>query len=181
MKKLSFAFIVLLAFFMPVKAQQEDTDVEPVESLTLKKGNIPPAIMKTVEEIFKETQQVAWGVFPYQLKDYGWIVDKDYNEPIDHYEIYVKAHDGTDIYALFESTGELIRYKSVNKNAAVPEIILNAIQKTPYKDWKIEKGTELITDVQKKIVEHFTVRLTNGTKKKVLYFTKTGQELVNKR
>ena len=95
----------------PVMAQDLNSEAVPEESLTLKKGNIPPAVLKAADQLFQGNTQVAWGVFPYELKDYGWVVNKDYNDPIDHYEIQFKAKDGSDVFAVFESTGELIRSK----------------------------------------------------------------------
>lgn len=180
MKKSLFSLIFFLVAFFPLVAQESMNEEVPEGSLTLKKGNIPPAVLKSAEEIFKEHTQVKWGVFPYELKDYGWVVNKDYNEPIDHYEVFMKTKDGTDVDAVFESTGELIRYKTVNKNAAVPLAIMNAIAKSPYKDWKVVKGVEKITNNQKKVVEHYTVKVEKGNQKKNLYYTLNGDLLTNK-
>ena len=130
MKKSIISLIFFLIAFFPSFAQELMNEEVPEESLTLKKGNIPPAVLKAAEQIFKGNTQVEWGVFPYELKNYGWVVNKEYNEPIDHYEVHMKTKDGTDVYAVFESTGELIRYRTINKNAAIPVTILNAIAKT---------------------------------------------------
>jgi hypothetical protein len=179
-KSLIFTMLFMAAFF-PVVAQQGATgDEVPLETLTLKKGNIPPAVLKAADEIFKGDAQVQWGVFPYELKDYGWVVNKDYNEPIDHYEVHMKAKDGGDIYAVFEASGELIRYRLINRDAPVPAQVLNAIAKTEYKDWKVLGGTEVIKNNQKKVVEHYIVRVENGTRKKNLYYTLNGEMLINK-
>ena len=178
-KLLSFVLFFALVLF-PAIAQQEVTEEIPVEFLILKKGNIPPAVLKTADEIFKGNTQVQWGIFPYELKDYGWVVNKDYNEPIDHYEILMKSKDGVDIYAVFESTGELIRYRSVNKNAAIPAKVLAAIAQTSYKDWKVVSGSEVVKNNQKKVIEHYAVRLENMGKKKTLYYTVNGDMLTNK-
>lgn len=177
MKKLVVFFMFFLTAIFPVLAQDE----VQVESLTLKKGNIPPAVIKAADEMFKGSTQIKWGSFPFELKDYGWEVNSDYNEPIDHYEIFMKAADGSDVYAVFESTGELIRYRSINKNAALPSAILKAIEKSEYKDWKIAGDTEKIRDNQKKIVEHYAVKLEKGGQKKTLYYTLDGNLLTNKR
>jgi hypothetical protein len=179
MKRLQFLVLALLAFSIPVLSQEVSEEV-PVESLSLKKGNIPPAILKAAEQLFQGSTQVGWGSFPYELKDYGWVVNKDYNEPIDHFEVKLTGKDGSDIYAVFESTGELIRYKVVNKKAPVPKPILDAIAKGEYKDWKIVGDVMRITNNEKKVVEHFTVKLEKGTAKKTLYFTAKGENLVMK-
>jgi hypothetical protein len=182
MKKLYGVLMFFVVFMFPMFAQDDmllKEDV-PVESLTFKKGNIPPAVMKTAEELFKGNPQVAWGVFPYEFKDYGWVVNKDYSEPIDHYEVQFKAADGSDIYAVFESTGELIRYRITNMKAALPPEILKSIAQSQYKDWKVVGKTEKVNESQRKIVEHYIVKLENGGKKKTLYFTSKGDLLTNK-
>jgi hypothetical protein len=179
MKKSAFLLVFFLVSVLSGFAQQ-GTDEVPLETLSLKKGNLPPAVVKAAEELFKGNSQIQWGVFPYELKDYGWVVNKDYNDPIDHYEIHMKAADGADVFAVFESTGELIRYRMVNRNAPVPESILASIAKTDYKDWKVMGGSEVIRNNQRKVVEHYAVNLEKGTQKKTLYYTSRGDMLVNK-
>lgn len=182
MKRLFLSAVLILSVLLPIAAQPAEASEEvPMDFLVLKKGNIPPAVLKAAEDIFKEHTQVQWGVFPYQLKNYGWVVDKDYNEPIDHYEIHMKTKDGVDVFAVFESTGQLISYKTVDKNAALPETILQAIAKTPYKDWTVLKGTEVVTNKQKNVVEHYTVKLENGKQKKTLYYTLKGEQLTDRK
>jgi hypothetical protein len=180
MKKLVFLVMTFLVFTFPILAQELVSEEVPLENLTLKKGNIPPQIVKAAEQLFQGSTQVAWGVFPYELKDYGWAVNKDYNEPIDHYELQIKGKDGSDIFAVFESTGELIRYKVINKNAPIPKLIMNAIEKSEYKDWKIVGDAMLIKNNQKKVVEHYAVKLEKGNLKKTLYYTAKGENLTVK-
>jgi hypothetical protein len=179
MKKLLFSLMVALAAFYPVFSQQVTEEV-PEESLTLKKGNIPPAVVKAAQDLFQGSTQIKWGVFPYELKDYGWVVNKNYNEPIDHYEIYLKTKNGGDVFAVLESTGELIRYRMIDKNASLPSPILKAIAKTGYKDWKIAGDTEKVTSSQKKVDDHYIVRLEKGGQKKTLYYTLKGEEVTNR-
>ncbi len=176
MKKLQFLFLVFSVFTYPILAQLVSEEI-PVETLTLKKGNIPAPILKTADQLFQGKTQVEWGVFPYELKDYGWSVNKDYNEPIDHYAIRFKSKDGSEIFAVFESTGELIRYKEIKKNAPVPAAIITSIEKGEYKDWKIVGDVERIVNNQKKIAEHFTVKLEKAGKKKSLHFSPKGELL----
>ncbi len=180
MKRLLFLFSAFLVLTFPILAQGLVSEDVPEESFTLKKGNIPPQVIKTADELFKGDTQVAWGVFPYELKNYGWFVNKDYNEPIDHYELQIKGKDGSDIFAVFESTGELISYKVINKNAAPPRVILNSIEKGEYKDWKIVGDVMRIKNSQKKTVEHYAVKLEKGNMKKTLYFTLNGETLTVK-
>jgi len=182
MKKSLFLITLFLAFMYPVMAQvaQDLTESIPEESLTLKKGNIPPQIIAAAEKLFQGSTQIAWGVFPYELKDYGWVVDKNYNDPINHYEIHLKATDGSDVMAVFESTGELISYRLVKKDAVLPAAITAALAKGPYKDWKISGDVMLIKKSQKKVVDHYAVNVINGNQKKTLYFSMLGDVLTNK-
>ncbi len=183
MKKLLFLLLASLVSGFPLLAQAQDqgeSENMPTEMLILKKGNIPPAVLKAADELFKGNTQIKWGVFPYELKDYGWEVNKDYNEPIDHYEIYLKTSNGGDAYAVFEPNGELIKYRLKDKNMALPEPILNAISKSAYKDWKVGGDTEIVKSSQKKVAEHFVVTLVKGNQKKKVYYSMNGNELVNK-
>ncbi len=172
--------VVLLAFALPVLAQPEPTEEDPQEMLFLKKGNIPPAVLRAADSLFKGDTQVGYGVFPYELKKYGWVVDKDYNGPIDHYEVSVRTKNGGEAYAVFESTGQVVTYRAIEKNRPLPRPIQEALAKSPYKDWTVSKDTEFVKNYQKKTVEHFVVRLQKDGKKKKLYFTMKGEQLVNK-
>ena len=179
MKKLFYLIALFLVFMFPVMAQ-EITEMVPQETLSLKKGNIPPQIIKAVDELFQGNTQVAWGVFPYELKDYGWVVNTSYNDPIDHYEVHLKTADGSDAFVVFESTGELIRYRLTKQNASIPAPIMKSIANSPYKDWKVNSDIMLIKNNQKKIVEHYAVKLEKANMKKTLYFTTKGEVLSNK-
>jgi hypothetical protein len=183
MKKLLFTLMSFLVFCIPMMAQtQEDLTMDevPVESLTLKQGNIPSPIINAAETLFSGSTQVAWGSFPYELKDYGWAVNKDYDEPIDHYEVKMLAVDGSEIYAVFESTGELISCKVINKNATTPKFILDEIKKGDYRDWNIVGDVMLIKNTQKKVVEHYAVKIQKGNDSRTLYFTTRGENLALK-
>jgi hypothetical protein len=173
MKRSVLFIAILLGFTFPMIAQTLKEE-EPVESLALKKGNIPAPVLKAAEQLFQGHTQIAWGSFPYELKDYGWSVNNEYNEPIDHYEIRFKANDGSDIFAVFESTGELIKCKIINKDAPVPQKIRTAISNSEYKDWKIVSDIMQIKSSQKKLQEHYTVKVEKDKMKKTLYYSPEG-------
>jgi hypothetical protein len=173
MKKLLIFIMLISGITFPILAQNE----EVVESLILKKGNIPDPVLKSADQLFHGDTQVAWGSFPYELKDYGWHANTDYNEPIDHYEIQFKGKDGSDIWAVFESTGELIKCRIINRNAPVPKPIYASLEKSEYKDWKITGDIMLIKSTQKKIQEHYAVKLAKDNKQKTLYYDPKGELL----
>jgi hypothetical protein len=180
MKKSLFLLFGFLVLSFPILAQELVSEEMPEEYLILKKGNIPAPVIKTAEQLFAGNNQVAWGVFPYELKNYGWVANREYNEPIDHYEIQFKGKDGSDIYAVFESTGELICSRITHKNTPVPAAIMKSIENSEYKDWKIADDVMLIKNTQKKVIEHYAVKLTKGNMKKTLYFTTKGDVLPGK-
>ena len=173
MKKLILLITVLSGLIFPIIAQSV-TEEEPLESLTLKKGNIPAPVLKAAEQLFEGNTQIAWGSFPYELKDYGWSVNKEYNEPINHYEIQFKGKDGSDIFAVFESTGELIKCKIINRNAVIPKQIITAISKSEYKDWNIVGDIMQIKSSQRKVDEHYAVKIEKDKMKKTLYYSPAG-------
>ena len=179
MKKLAFTLIFFSAAFFPVLAQ-EMTEEVPAEAITLKKGNIPAAVLKTAEAILTESSQVQWSITPEQLKKYGLVTFADNNKPIDQYEISFRVKDGIYANAFFKPTGELIRYREVNKNPGLPVVVMKAIGKTPYKGWKVMGEKEVIMDNQNKVVEHYSVKLENGNHKKILHFTKQGDMLASR-
>ncbi len=174
MKKSLFFLLGFLALSFPIFAQEMVSEDVAAEFLILKKGNIPPKVLEAAELLYKGSTQIAWGVFPYELKNYGWVVDKEFNGPIDHYEIQFKGKDGSDIFAVFESTGELISSRIINKNAPVPPPVLKSIESSQYKDWKIVGDVARVTKEQKKVVEHYAVKLNKGNMNKTLYFTMKG-------
>jgi hypothetical protein len=178
MKKSFFTIVFLLAVMLPAFSQPAER--MPLEDITLNKGNLPPSVLKAADEIFKGNTQIQWGVFPYELEDYGWVVNPNYTQPIDHYSIRMKTNDGSNLYAVFESTGELIRYKLTSKDMTLPVVIKNAIAKTEYKDWKVT-GLDMVRNNQKKVEEHYIVKLEKGGQKKSLYYSLKGEVLTNKR
>jgi hypothetical protein len=175
------SLMLVLAFITPMFSQTviDSEEQVPVENLILKKGNIPADVLKAADELFKGNTQVKWGSFPYELKDYGWIVNEDFKGPINNYEIYMKAANGSDVYAVFKPTGELVRYKTIDKNTPLPKAVQKAIANTQYKSWNIVGDTEVIKDNQNKVVEHYAVKLANGNRTKRLYFTPDGRRLTN--
>jgi hypothetical protein len=179
MKRSFFLVMMILGLSYTMLAQSLKEE-EPVESLSLRKGNIPPAVQKAADELFHGNTQIAWGSFPYELKDYGWSVNSDYDDPIDHYEIQLKSKDGSDIFAVFESTGELIKCKIINKNAPMPSQIINSLAKSEFKDWKVVGDVMQIKSTQKKVDEHYAVKIEKDKIRKTLYYSPQGVLLTNK-
>lgn len=184
MKKWLVMFMTALVCGFPALAQPEELSEEvPTEMLTLKKGDIPPVVIKAAQDLFEGSTQLKWGVFPYEFKNYGWSVIKDKDlptGPVDQYEIFMKTSNGSDAFAVFKANGDLVRCRLMDKKVALPGSIQVAIGKSQYKDWKIRDDKELVTGSKGKVVEHYIVRLEKGNQKKTLYYTINGDLLTNK-
>lgn len=177
MKKLILSLIGFTAFIFPLLAQvdydQGENDEIPVENLILKKEQIPAAIVKAVNETFKSGQVFKWGKFPYVLEKYGWIVSKSAgDQKPDRYEAYIKADDGSEIYAIYNPDGTIIQSRIIRKNAEIPHLVAEKLAKSKYAGWKIVGDREVIKyyNSPKDIEEHFRITVEkNGSKKTVSF------------
>jgi len=177
MKKLIVTLLAFTGFLFPLLAQvdhdQRENEIIPNESLTLKKEQIPTAIVKAVQQDFATGQAFTWGKFPYVLEKYGWIVAADaVNQKPDRYEVNIKAHDGSDIYAIYSPDGTIIQSRIIRKNAALPSNVIQALGKSQYKDWKVVGDKELIRyyNTKKDVEEHYRITVEKNNVKKTISF-----------
>ncbi len=177
MKKFLISILALSGFLFPLLAQVDhdtrETDIIPVESLTLKKEQIPQAIVKAVTVDFATGQPVTWGKFPFNLENYGWVVNKDMaGEKPDHYEVLIKAKDGSDVYAVYKADGTILESRSVYKNIPVPAEVSAKLAKSQYKDWSVVGDKEMIKYYKdkKNVEEHFRLTLQKGNVKRSVSF-----------
>lgn len=185
MKKLVSMLLATTGFVFPLFAQVDhildESEAVPVESLILKKDQVPAAIVNAVNSDFSNSEAFMWGKFPYVLEKYAWVVDKDATgvKP-DFYEVYIKAKDGSDIYAVYAPDGTIKQSRTIRKNAALPLSVTQALAKSQYKDWTVVGDRELIKYFNSKnnIEEHVKVTVEKGNVKKNLSFNY--KEPVNK-
>jgi hypothetical protein len=177
MKKLIISIIASTGFFFPLLAQvdhdQAENEIVPVESLTLKKEQIPPAIVKAVNTDFANEEAFRWGKFPYVLEKHGWIVAKtESNVKPDFYEVNIKAHDGSDIFAVYSPDGTIIQSRTIRKNAALPPSVLKALENSQYKGWDVVGDREIIKYYNSKnnVEEHFRITVEKNNVKKTISF-----------
>jgi hypothetical protein len=177
MKKLIVSLLAFTGFLFPLLAQvdhdQNDNEAIPTESLILKKDQIPQAIVKAVNSDFINGEPFRWGKFPFILEKYGFVIAKgSENQRPDYYEVNIKSHDGSDIYAVYSSDGTIIESKTIRKNAALPLSVTQALAKSQYKDWTIVGDKELIKYYNSKndIEEHFRITLEKNNVKKTVSF-----------
>jgi hypothetical protein len=177
MKKLIVSLLAFTGFLFPLLSQvdhdQREGDIIPVETLTLKKDQVPAPIVKAVNDNFAAAQEFKWGKFPYVLEKYGWVVAKDAaNQKPDRYEVNIKTKDGSDVYAVYSPDGTIIQSRTIRKNAALPSSVTQSLAKSQYKDWTVVGDKELLkywnsrTDVE----EHFRITVEKNNLKKTISF-----------
>jgi hypothetical protein len=177
MKKLIISLLALTGLLFPLLAQvdhdQTVNDQIPVETLTLKKDQVPAAISKAVLSDFATEEAFRWGKFPYVLEKYGWVVSKEAaGQNPDRYEVNIKAKDGSDIYAVYSPDGTIIQSRTIRKNAALPFTVTQALAKSQYKDWNVVGDKELIKywNAKNDIEEHFRITVEKNNIKKTISF-----------
>jgi hypothetical protein len=150
-----------------------ESEAIPVESLVLKKDQVPPAIIDAVKSDFQHGEAFSWGKFPYALKKYAWVVDNDAsNVKPEFYEVYIKASDGSDIYAVYTPDGTIKESKTIRKNAPLPRTVDQALAKSQYKDWTVVGDKELIKYYNSKnnVEEHVKVTVEKNNVKRNISF-----------
>ncbi len=150
-----------------------ESEEVPVESLTLKKDQVPPAIVKAVTSEFKNSEAFMYGKFPYVLQKYAWVVDQDSKDAKpDLYEAYIKASDGSRIYAIYKPDGTIVQSRTIRVNAALPRDVEEALAKSQYKDWKIVGDKEFLKYYNSKnnVEEHVKVTVEKNNVRKSIAF-----------
>lgn len=180
MKKLVLLLLASTGFLFPLFSQVdnviEESEGVPLESLTLKKDQVPKAIVDAVKSDFKSDQPFTYGKFPYVLKKYAWVVDPDAKgKTPDYYEVFIKDQDGSDIWAIYNPEGKIIESKTIRKNGNLPMNIDQKLANSQYKDWKIIGDRELIKyyDNKNNVEEHVKVTVEKNNMKKNLSFAFT--------
>lgn len=175
MKKLIVSLITIAGFIIPLRAQvdhdQTGNETFPVESLILKKDQIPANIVNAVNTDFANGEAFRWGKFPFVLEKYGFVIAKGKeNQKPDYYEVNIKTKDGSDIYAVYSSDGTIIQSRTIRKNAVLPLGVTQALAKSQYKDWTIVGDKELIKyyNSKKEVEEHYRVTLEKNNVKKTV-------------
>lgn len=177
MKRLVISLFALSGFLFPLLAQvdhdQRENEIIPVEALTLKKDQIPAAIVKAVETEFASGSAFKWGKFPYVLEKYGWVVAQDAkSEKPDRYEVNITTKDGSNVFAVYAPDGTIIQSRVIRKNAALPFNVTQALAKSQYKDWTVVGDKELIKyfNTKNDVEEHYRVTVQKNNVKKTVSF-----------
>lgn len=150
MKKLLISFLALMGFVLPSLAQvshdYNSNDREPsLSSVTLSKDQIPSAILTNFRVQFEKNDPLTWSKFPYTIKEYGFVYDiAAADVKLDRYLVTMKTDKGNDLWAVYNSDGELVESREIYKDVSVPPAIMDAFSKSQYKDWNIVGNKEII-------------------------------------
>jgi hypothetical protein len=177
MKKLLVSMFAILGLGFPMLAQVDhDFKLDekiPVASLDLKKNQIPPEIIKSVTSDFENGQPLTFGKFPFVLEKYAWIIKNDDADlKPDQYQVFIKAKDGSDIYAIYTPEGKIIQSRAIYKNIEVPLPVRESLAKSQYKDWTIIGDKEILSYfIDKNNVEkHFRITVEKNNAKHSISF-----------
>jgi hypothetical protein len=183
MKKLLFTCLTLTAFVFPSLAQVahdwNDFDREPVVTAKITKDQVPVAVVNAVNTQFSKDNPLTWSKFPYALKEYGWVYDVGAgNMNLDRYEVTLKTNKGNDLWAVYTNKGELVESREMSTNVPIPASVMDAFQKSQYKDWKIVGNKEIIRfyhDHNNSSVEqHFRITVEKDGVKRSISFNWQG-------
>ncbi len=184
MRKLIFIKILFLLSVFPALlfAQQKQEKITPVEFKT-DPAKVPAIVKENFMKDFgRGNQPVAWATSKTKFEPYGW--DQNINAGIEKNWLYIchaKTSNGDQLDAVFLPDGKLIRSREEVKNFDPPKVVLAAIEKSPYKDWKITKDAAIIRtyDENDKSNSHYDIVLQKGREKKHMYFDDKGNILEN--
>jgi len=184
-KSVSFGFIMIACIF-PFFAQDENieqTEIVPIEQITLKENQIPKTLVNSVTKDFSEGKPIEWQNFPFIFKKYGWVIEDTANYTLkpEYFYVLIKAKDGSKLNAVYSPDGKLIRSREILRTAPLPTEIAATLAKSEYKDWEVVGDKERITDYSANISRHYVIKIRKNKKTKVLYFDVKGNMLKNKR
>jgi hypothetical protein len=149
MKKLFILFIALIPFVLEITAQVDHDynpkDITPELGEPLSLNNIPKAVLKSFNTDFTRPGKQTWYRFPFPLKEYGWVYDKDaVGVNPNQYEVTMEMADGTLWSAVYSAAGTLLATRDIYNNGVIPASVREALANSKYKNWTIVGNTEVI-------------------------------------
>jgi hypothetical protein len=180
MKKLASFFLALVGFVLPSLGHDyNENDREPVVTQKITKEQVPAAILSAVNVQFDKNNPLTWSKFPFALKEYGWVYDVGQgNLDLDHYEVTMKTTSGSDLWAVYNSKGEILESREMASNIIIPPAVMAEFMKSKYKDWKIIGNKEIIRTYHdrnnKSVEQHFRITVENNGVKRSISFNWQG-------
>jgi hypothetical protein len=179
MKKIIVSLALLLGIIFPLLAQVDHdynlNDKVPFVAAKLTKDQIPAAVMNSFKNQFDQNNPNTWSKFPFALKEYGWVYDVGSSDlSLDRFEVTMKTKGGNDLWAVYDLGGNLIETREASFNVPIPKAIMDAFQKSQYKDWTIVGDREIIKffhDHNSKSVEqHFRITVEKDKVRRSISF-----------
>lgn len=180
MKK-SMLFMVLILSACCLMAQNIQL---PTVEIKITPDLVPPRVKDAFMKDFgEEHQPMVWATTKSTFDTYGWQQSVDVNnQEIMFYTMHTKAKDGSNLDAVYTPDGKLVRSREEVKNFEPPKSVMDNLQKSEYKDWKIAKDVHVIKVYEGKTSkDHYDLKMEKGKQKKSLYFDKDGNMLMNKK
>jgi len=148
-------------------------------------ADLVPAVVKDafLKDFGEGHQPMVWAKTSSKFDTYGWEQSVDIqNQDILFYTLHTKTSTGSALDAVYKPDGKLVRSREEVKKFEPPQVILASLEKSNYKDWKITKDVHLVKVYEgKTAVDHYALKLEKGKQKKVVYFDKDGNMLMNKK
>lgn len=139
---LTFAFVLSSEAKMTKDLNNEES--EPIVSAKLDKSEVPAAVVNAVDTHFDRNNPTTWTRFPASLNEYGWVYDFGGEEIIERYEVTMKTDRGSDLWAIYSSSGELLQTREVLTNRSIPKDIMDQFLASQYNDWNIVGNREIV-------------------------------------
>ncbi|WP_435355896.1 hypothetical protein [Emticicia sp. SJ17W-69] len=117
---------------------------------------------------FMKTYPTRWKISQEQLEAYGKSDETTFTE------VTTKA-DNETLTAVYNTKGELVKLKEVIINQPLPQSATDVIN-TKYNSWKVLGNIEVFNSESRK-PDYIKVKLSEGIKRKVLFFDINGHEL----
>jgi hypothetical protein len=168
--------LILLLFSSAIWAQNAE------DAIAIDEANVPDKVKAAVNRDFGKDLKIDWASTKLNFEQYGWEQIRDVStEDINYYTIHTKLAKGSEIDAVYTPDGKLIRSREKLEDFEPPKNILSALEKSPYKDWKIDKDVHVIKDHKGKVQDHYVFLVQKGNERKNVYFDQSGKMLTNKK
>ena len=181
-KSMMFGILILLAVF-PDFLQAQEIQLPTVE-IKVTQDKVPPTVKSAFLKDFGEGHKpIVWATTQTNFDTYGWEQTVNVrNQEIIYYALHTKTTVGSTLDVLYTPDGKLVRSREEIKKFEPPSTILASLEKSNYKDWKIAKDVHIVKVYGAgSTKEHYDLKMEKGRQKKVVYFDKDGNMLMNKK
>lgn len=178
-----FTLLAFIPTYLSAQETEKNVELNTIE-IRVSVDKVPPVVKGAFVKDFGEGHQpMVWATTSSKFDTYGWEQSVDVqNQEIYYYALHTQTSNGGSLDAVYTPDGKLIRSREEVKNFEPPQVILASLEKSNYKDWKIAKDVHVIKVYEGKTSkDQYALRLEKGKQKKVVYFDKSGNMLVNKK